>query len=181
MKPVMSVVCLLFVFVSGLNVESVFAQSEKMRAQIRQDVKEMNEGVMQGKFDRVIDLTHPEIVKKMGGREAMKIQIRQVYEQMKGQGISIESSTAGEPSEFVTNANETYVMVPFELKMKFPGARMTQDGYVIGISTNQGKNWTYVNGSVKEDQLKLFLPNLPENLKLPEKTEPIFEQIEEKQ
>jgi hypothetical protein len=46
---------------------------------------------------------------------------------------------------------------------------------VIGVSTNNGKSWTFVNGDLDIKKVKQLLPNLPESLKLPERQKPVIE------
>jgi len=46
---------------------------------------------------------------------------------------------------------------------------------VIGVSSDQGKSWTFVNGDLDIKKVKQVLPNLPAQLRLPERQKPVFE------
>ena len=46
---------------------------------------------------------------------------------------------------------------------------------MIGVSSDLGKTWVFVNGDFDLAKVKLVLPTLPEQLKLPEKQKPRFE------
>jgi hypothetical protein len=58
--------------------------------------------------------------------------------------------------------------------MTAPGGKILQKSFVIGVSGDEGKSWVFVNGDVDIKQVKKVLPNLPDELKRPEKQKPVF-------
>src|SRR5205085_2945252 len=91
--------------------------------------------------------------------------------QMSDQGFSLKSYWIGEPGEFFTEANNTFVVVPTKLEMTVPGGRMMNKSYLLGISPDGGKMWTFVDGAGLHDQASRdkVLPKLPAKLVLPAK------------
>jgi hypothetical protein len=148
-------------------------------AEIKRDVKAkveiLNDATMKGEYGKIADLTHPKVLEIVGGREKMIALMEKTIQQLKGQGIEILSTKVAEPSDLVKQGEELYVVVSFELKMKLKDGKMTTFGYVIGVSNDQGKTWTFVNSSSNLEAIKQILPNLPAALKLPEPKKPILE------
>jgi hypothetical protein len=62
--------------------------------------------------------------------------------------------------------------------MKHPKGKFIVKSYLLGISSDNGKTWKFVDGAGLDDKITGGLPKLPAKLKLPEKQKP--EQIEEK-
>ena len=75
----------------------------------------------------------------------------------------------------MTAGDDLYIVVPFLLEMKAPGGKLLQKSFVIGVSSDQGKTWTFVNGDQEMKKIKQVLPDLPDKLKLPERQKPTFE------
>jgi hypothetical protein len=94
--------------------------------------------------------------------------------QMKERGVTFRSHTVGEPSGFLTEGGNTFTVLPTTVEMTVPGRRAVGKSYLLGISADGGKTWTFADGSgldthEKRDKL---LPKLPAKLKLPEKQKP---------
>ena len=151
---------------------------------VKQKVQEINDAIIRADFATVADLTHPKVVQMMGGRDKMIATMQAGEKDMKAKGFSFLSTKVDDPSDTVTGgppaaviagASELYVTVPFELKMKTPDGKMAVKSFVIGVSTDHGKTWTFVNGDLDPKQIKEVLPNLPARLKLPEKQKPVTE------
>lgn len=64
--------------------------------------------------------------------------------------------------------------------MKVPGGRATAKSFLLGISTDKGKTWTFVDGNgIGDEKVKRkLLPNLPAEFKLPKKEKPVFRKDE---
>jgi hypothetical protein len=141
----------------------------------KQKVEELNAALIKEDYAKVTDLTHPKVVELMGGREKMIAVMESGTKDMKAKGYSFRSVKVDEPGEPIAAGDERYVVVPFLLEMKAPGGRLLQKSFVIGVSGDAGKSWTFVNGDQQGEKLKKVLPNLPEDLKLPKPEKPVFE------
>jgi hypothetical protein len=137
-------------------------------------VQILNDATIQGDYAKVADLIHPNAVAFQGGRANLIASVEKSMKDMKRDGIEIRSSQVGEPSEIVSNGEELFIVVPFDLTMKCRDGMMISYGYVIGVSPDQGRKWTFVSTSIGE-AIKKVLPNLPEALKLPEPKKPVIE------
>jgi hypothetical protein len=144
---------------------------------IRQKAQECADAMLQGDYGKMADLTHPKIVKMMGGRDRIVATIQSGMEQMKAQKISIVSYKVEAPAEVVGSGSDHAAVVPATLEMKGPGMKLKQKSYLLAISSDDGKSWSFVDGSDLDDEkVKLILPNPPSGLKLPPKQPPQIDQ-----
>ena len=135
---------------------------------------EMKDGTLAGDYAVVIDHTYPTIVKEMGGREKAIEQVKSIMESMKNQGFEITRYNVGEPGEFKTEGVNTFVVVPTSLEMKFAAGRVIQKSYLLGVSPDGGKAWTFLDGAGARDKATWarVVPKLPEGFKLPDPAKP---------
>jgi hypothetical protein len=95
--------------------------------------------------------------------------------EMKSQGFGFKSVKVDDPSDIIPAGTELYVVVTFQMEMKAPGGKLTSKSFVIGVSPDAGKTWTFINGDMDIKSVKQVLPDLPDKLKLPDKQKPVFE------
>lgn len=141
---------------------------------VKGKVEEINQALIKEDFGKVADLTHPQVVRLMGGRDKMISVMEAGTKEMKAKGFAFRSVAVGNPSDPVAAGADLYAVIPFTLEMTAPGGKIVQKSFVIGVSSDQGKTWSFVNGDQEPKKIKQVLPNLPEKLKLPEQQKPIF-------
>ena len=163
--------CVVFILLCG---GAKADEKPNLKEVVKEKVEALNKAVIKEEFGKVADLTHPRIVKMMGGREKMVVAMASGAKEMKSKGYTITAVTVANASEPVSAGSEVYAVVPFELEMTAPGGKLLQKSFVIGVSSDQGKSWVFVNGDVDPKTVKQVLPNLPEELKRPEKQKPVF-------
>jgi hypothetical protein len=160
----------------GLTATPAPAKDEPTPAEILvATVEKLNRALIKEEFGRVADLTHPKIVKMMGGREKTIASMQSGTADMKSKGYTIRSVKLEDATELVAAGSDLYGIVPFEIEMAAPGGKLLQKSFVIGVSSDEGKTWVFVNGDVDIKQVKQVLPNLPDQLKRPKKQKPVFE------
>jgi hypothetical protein len=135
---------------------------------------EIGEAIKKEDYAKVIDLTYPKVIELMGGREKMIATLETGMKQLKEQGFAFRSLEVGEPGEFLAEGKNTFVVVPTTTEMTVPGGKMTIKSYLLGISPDGGKAWTFVdgNGIGTPEKREMVLPKLPEKLELPEPQKP---------
>jgi hypothetical protein len=151
------------------------AEDANVKKLIKAKVKEINDAVIKEDYVKVADLTYPGVVEMAGGRDKLIAVMKSGLKEMKSQGVTFQSGTVDEPSDIVTAGAEQYVVVPFMLTLKVPQGKLRQKSFVIGVSKDKGKTWTFVNGDLDLKQVKQILPKLPEKLKLPERQKPVLD------
>jgi len=138
----------------------------------KETVQEAHKAMMDSNYAKLIDLTHPAAVKMLGGKEKAIETVREAMEGIKGQGLTIQSMEALDPEEPVTSGAEVYVVVPCTLEMKGGGKTVSVKSFYLGISSDKGETWTFLDGSQGEGMIRQVLPNLPADLKLPKPEQP---------
>ena len=144
-------------------------------ARYKKLAQSLGDSMIKGDMTAIIDHTYPALVKMMGGREKVIESIESKMKQMKAQGISITAYNVGDPGEFLTEGPNTFVIIPATIEIAIPDGKLVSKTYLLGVSPDSGKTWTFVDGAGVaqfKDKLDMILPKLPMNLKLPEAEKP---------
>jgi hypothetical protein len=138
-------------------------------SKIEELARSIGKAILDGDYAKVADPTHPNIVEVMGGKEKTIEQTRALMNTLKDQGFTFKEYTVGKPEAPVIDGKTAYVIIPTVLKIDGPKVKLEGDGYLIGISTDQGKTWTFADGAGMDNPKlkKAVFPTLPAGLKLP--------------
>lgn len=149
-----------------------FAQTGDPRVGlIKKGADAVGAAMVASKYGVVLDLTYPAILDLMGGREKALGYVEKQIDAMKEQGISIVSFTAGDPSEIKPGGSELFAAIPTVMEMKAPQMKITGKSFLVAISQDQGKSWTFADGAnLTPEIMKAMFPKFPPDLKLPEKS-----------
>jgi hypothetical protein len=167
--------------VFALCATSLLAADAKPEQVAKAKADEVAQATVKGDCGKLADLTYPTVVKMMGGRDKMIVAVETGLKNMKDKGYEFVSAKVGEASPLVRGGPEVFTVVPFILEMKVPEGKVRINSYLLGISKNKGKTWTFVDAGKIADDPKLtkkLLPNLPATLKLPKKEKPVFQKDE---
>ncbi len=154
-----------------------FAQTAKPAADARvETVKRLAAQMMKATLDAnyaiIIDLTYPKIVAEMGGRSNALKAAEAAMQQVKEAKITIKEMKVGEPGPFHRQGANTFIVVPTSMVMVSPEKTLRVSSFLLGISSDGGKAWTFVDGAgLRDPELrKRILPEMPASLTLPEMT-----------
>jgi hypothetical protein len=112
--------------------------------------------------------SHPNVVKMNGGKRQLLELLRKGWVEMKKQGVSVESSQIERPSRAVQAGRELHLVVPMKMVMKRPEGRFLVRSYLIGVSADDGRTWSFVDGAtVTAVNVRKVLPNFSARLTLP--------------
>lgn len=147
---------------------------EQLKASVIKLATEMSDAIRKNDYTKVLDSTYPGVVKQMGGRDKALAQIETGMKQLKEQGIVFKDSKLGEPSEFYPEGSNLFVVIPTKNEMAFPKGKLISKSYLLGISSDSGKSWTFVDGAGMANKAAMLkiLPKLPAKLVLPAEVEP---------
>ena len=135
--------------------------------------KQLEDAFARKDYGKVIDLTYPKVIELAGGRDQMLAETTNEVQSMEADGVVIISSTYGTPSQFVSDASGIYAVIPVVSKVKATDGIFQTEGCLIGVSTDGGQNWTFVDASGKDQkELKKILPNL-DRFNLPPEKKPV--------
>jgi hypothetical protein len=136
--------------------------------------KELIDALLRKDLDRFLDLTHPKVVELGGGREKMLATMKKELEQTEAEGVTVLSSAIGAPTQIIQDAGSIYAVIPNTLKVKAQAGTFQTESTLIGVSTDNGANWTFVDASGKDDgELKKILPGVADKLNVPPAKQPV--------
>ena len=141
---------------------------------LAKQAKEMNDAFARKDYERFADLTYPKIVEMAGGRDQMLKGIPQQLKEMEDEGVVILSSTSGSPTQFLHDSGSIYAVLPATLKARAKDGIFESEGSLVGISSDGGANWTFIDASGKDHrELKTILGNVVDRLNLPPDKRPV--------
>jgi type II secretion system protein G len=136
---------------------------------VKKQAQAMIDAYLAEDYEKLVDLTYPKLVEMLGGREKMITWLKSFAEQAESKGVKLHSMKLTGPAKIAQTSQEIVAVVPtvMELEAKIPG-RFKQPSFLIGVSSDDGKTWTFLEGlRVDAERLKKLLPEFPKELKLP--------------
>lgn len=134
--------------------------------------EEIQTALVKGDFGKVADLTHPQVVKMLGGKDKMLAVMAESLTAMKEAGLEFKDLKIADPSDLVKAGKEMYIVVPHSLEMTGRGKRLAVKGALVGVSEDGGKTWVFVDANVGRETIKKVLPGLPDSLSIPKPEAP---------
>jgi len=136
--------------------------------------QEVNDALRRRDFARMVDLTYAKVIEAAGGRDKMIAALAKGMKEMEAEGVSVLSSTAEAPTQIVHASDWIYAVVPTTLKVKAKEGIFQTESSMIGISSDKGANWTFIDAGGKDHtQLLSLLPVQSDKLNLPAEKEPV--------
>ena len=161
----------LFLFVAA----HVFAADPVSRTVIKQEAQRCADALIAGDYDAVAGYTHPRILSRMGGKEAMLQVMKRGTDDMRVNGITILGAKMGNPQEPKTVGTWTVSLLPQQIVMKVPGGKLQQDSHLLGVTEDEGRTWFFIDvGSITKAQFEEVFPELRGKVALPERKKPVF-------
>jgi hypothetical protein len=112
----------------------------------------------------------------MGGREQVVKLLKSAQKEMADRGIRLLSASLQPRVELAQGGDEWFAVQPYDLEMTVPAGRTLVKTWLLGISADRGKTWTFVDGGqLNADSVKRLFPNFPAKLSLPAKQQPQLE------
>jgi hypothetical protein len=137
-------------------------------------VQEVNDAFRRRDFGRMVDLTYPKVIEAAGGRDKIIASLAKGMKEMETEGVTVLSSTAEAPTQIVHVSEWIYAVVPTTLRVKAQSGTFKTESSMIGISSDHGAHWTFIDAGGKDHkQLLTMLPAPADALKLPAEKEPV--------
>lgn len=143
---------------------------------VKEEADKMGNMLLNKDFKSFVKYTYPVIIEKMGGEEKMIQTMEQSYKDMEASGITFSNVIFEEPSDIITTEDgEIQCILIQSIEMQVQNGRLISKSSLIAISTNQKKNWFFIDTSGKDMQtLRKMLPNLSDQLKVEPQHQPVF-------
>ena len=164
---------LLPLLVMACMTTTLAAQDTTMVVTVKGNVQKMMDATCTGDYRTVLDMTYPKVLEMMGGKEAALKQIETAMNAIKGQGITFKVKEVNTPT-VMKSGKEFYRVTPYALLMTVPGKKITLSSAVVGVSSDEGKSWKYINLNEKgEKGIREMLPQLPAEMKIPKQEQKV--------
>ena len=148
-----------------LIINSAFGLAQTENKNLNSQLGEMKKFFLNEDYKNFANYTYPKVIKMMGGKSNMVKATEQGMNKMKNDGFSFTNLNFKNPSEYLKKGNELQCSLTQVIVMKTPRGKIESEYTLIGISSDDGKNWTFIDtsGKDKESILKYF-PNLHDDI-----------------
>jgi hypothetical protein len=135
------------------------------------DATAMFQAFIRGDLDAFAEFTYPAVVAMAGGKPAMKAILEKGLADMRAQGFSFRSVSVDKPTQVLKAGDELHALLPMLIVIRTPQGDMHVPSYLLGVSQNKGKAWTFVDTNKLQDQptLHRLFPRYNKALKIPPK------------
>ena len=121
-------------------------------------------------YSTFLDLTHPKVVELTGGKEKMIKILSEGF----GHGIEVISVEIQSPSGLIRKDNSLQCSFKQKQIMKIGDQKIYTIGSLIGISYDQGKNWSFIGvASNSLATIQATFPELSDELDVQPQSNPI--------
>lgn len=148
-----------------LIINSTFGFAQTENKNLNSQLGEMKDYFLAGDYENFVNYTYPKLIEMMGGKSNMVKATEQGMEKMKSNGFSFLDISFKKPSKFLKKDNELQCSFTQVIVMRTPTGKIESEYTLIGISNDNGQNWTFIDtsGKDKETMLKYF-PNLHDEI-----------------
>lgn len=114
-------------------------------------------------FTTVAQLTHPSVVRAMGGNEALAAELKKVFANGK---VDITEMVFAKPSQINSSGKVVLARMPYHSKATISGEIMDVDSYYVGFSVNK-TSWYFLDcEGITQDLLRQLSSGYDGKLKL---------------
>ena len=151
-----------------------FAQTENEN--LNSQLGEMKELFLAENYEDYANYAYPKIIEMMGGKSNMVKGTKQLIDKMKNEGFSFIDVNFKNPTGFLKKEEELQFSLTQVIEMKTPKGKIESEYTLIGISIDNGLNWTFIDtsGQDKETMLNYF-PNLHSEIVIKPKKQKLIE------
>ena len=149
------------------------AQDANMTETVKGLVKKVMNATVEGNYRLVLDMTHPKVLEMMGGKEKAIQEVEKSMKMIKEQGFTFKLQEIGEPA-IVKGDKDHFSATSFTLIMTGRGKKITAKSAIIGVSSDAGKSWKFINLDGKgEAGARTIIPDLPNTLVIPKQEQKV--------
>lgn len=165
---------LVLVLVGGALAGPPNSQGQPAVAAAQQQARITIDAIARGDWEKLIEMTYPTVVEDGGGAKGMAEGLRSIRSKMAENQQIVRAVQLGAPGELYREGEFSFVVFPFTTEITAPHDRVTVKSYLLGISSDDGKTWRFIDGmGLRSPKArKRLLPTLPKGLTLPEIPKP---------
>lgn len=152
-------------------------QAQVNTEKLKQQAQQLSDAVVKGDFAGATDLTYPKLVRLLGGRAKFIAHFKKSINELQSDRFRLSEIAVGEPRDIVRVGREYYAIVPSKMRFKVAEGMLVGEAFMIGISTDGGQNWTFIDSGAGSDKTvleALFGPEAASKLRIPETKRPVL-------
>lgn len=154
---------------------AAFTLTEAYQQRLIEQAEECGKAFIANDIPRLIDFTYPKIIALLGGRAKAIAGIKSQVAQMKAEGFEMEAYEVAAPTQVLKTGQNILALLPITLKIKVPDGKLAGKDSMLGISTDEGANWTFLSGAqLNAANVNILFPTAGDALKFPPKEPPTF-------
>lgn len=126
-------------------------------------------------YEGFVEYTYQPLIDLVGGKEKVIQIIEQAVDKIAIDGFYITNCSVEKPKNIIRHKNDLQCTIIQNLEMKTSTGRLVSTSTLIGISNDNGENWTFIETSGKNlKTLQSTFKDLSDNLVIPIETKPTF-------
>ena len=167
----------LFFIISGTFASAQTDQGDSLALGRAQQQGNMMAKLLLAKdFKAFAKYTYQPVIEISGGEDKMVALIQQSMDQLQNQGYTFTNFTIEKPLHMIHFNNTLQCTITEIIEMKVPNGKITSKASLVGISGDNGQNWTFIDTHGSDlPSLQKQVPGLSDSLQIPEKQQPVFE------
>lgn len=130
-------------------------------------------------FPTLVKYTHPKVIEMLGGETGMLARVKEGNAQLAEKGIRIASVKVGKAEDPQIIEGGMISLVPQRVVVTAPGAKITHEGSILGVFSDESGAWTFVDlTAINESQFRQTFPELADHFPFPPKKEPLLQKAQ---
>ncbi len=142
---------------------------------IRTGADQYVQAILNKDYTTAVALTQKHLVELSGGKTAIVAAMTDQLTQFHAQGVGYDTINVGDPEAVLKIGAWSVSLVPAQVVLKAPGGRLKDDSYLLAMSDDDGKTWSYLTLSMSADQFFQVYPELKGKFTFPAKNAPVVE------
>jgi len=119
-------------------------------------------------YNKVAELTHPDIISMGGGQEFIISDLKAEGDQLVSQGFTYTNVEVGNHPEFLITTEEIQTIIPVKYYLSFNSKEVESWSNLFAVSSDKGVTWKFVNlDKFDEPSLREFVSNVSPELVYP--------------
>ena len=141
-----------------------FPESQNLTTQAESYVN----AVVASDFDKVVELTHEDVIKMGGGPEYLLKDLKAEAQNQELQGFVYKNAEVGSHPEFLNSDGQLQTTIPVKYFLRFNNIEAESVVNLFAVSTDEGDTWKFVNLERFDDQsLREFVSNVSSEFVFP--------------
>ena len=148
----------------------VYGQEEDLKAAAIRDAKHVTASYLKENVKELIAYTHPDVIKALGGKDAVARMLKETFENAKATNIVVVKNATGDLLDFKKENGEYRCLIEKTTITEVPGRnkRIIQNTTMFGFYNSKLKHWQFIDGSKLVDGMhKNYFEDFKTTIEIP--------------